>query len=57
MPVVKKVKGMERDYPLATDGALTLFVWEDIKIVFKAVVEFIKWYNLNQQKAWNTQKN
>ena len=45
MPVIEKIKGLEKDYPIATDNVLSLRICEPIETVFNEVVNFIKWYN------------
>lgn len=47
MPVVEKIKGMEKEYPIAIDSVTNIFIWYKINFVWIAVVEFIKWYNNN----------
>lgn len=43
--VIDKIKSLEKEYPILTDGVLTKFVWESIDSTWLAVVEFIKQYN------------
>lgn len=46
MPVVEKIANeLEKDWPRASDGALSLRIGTPISVVYANVVEFIKWYN------------
>lgn len=45
VPVVRKIKSLEKDFPIESDDVVTKFMWEDIKIVWAEEVKFIDIYN------------
>lgn len=54
MPVVNKIFGLKKDYPIATSDLLETFIFEDIDVVWNRVVNFIKWYNSNAEPTRTT---
>lgn len=43
-PVINKIKGLEKDWPMATDGVCSLLLTVDINTAYNEVVTFVKWY-------------
>lgn len=51
MPVVEKIKSTEKDWPIATDPVLSLLITTPISAVYKAVIDFIQWYNTQSKQS------
>jgi len=47
MPVVQKIRSLEKDWPMTTDPILSLGISSPIELVYKEVVRFINKYNLS----------
>lgn len=56
MPVVEKIERLDtldrsREFNRAIDRLISLPIYTDISTVYKAVLEFIQWYNLQGTRS------